>query len=61
MLFEQEKERTKWNMEKDNLVTGKEQLMEELQKVAQKKEQFMLENQKLKSENKQSRKSNINN
>lgn len=52
MMFEQEKERTKWNMEKDNLVTGKEQLAEELQKVSQKKEQLMLENQKLKSENK---------
>lgn len=38
MLFETEKERTKWNMEKDNLITAKEQLLEDLQKVTSKKE-----------------------
>lgn len=57
MLFEHEKERTKWNTEKDIIMGNKDQLQEDLQKAEKKKDQMLRENEKLRMDNRATRKS----
>ena len=58
LLFEHEKERAKWSLEKDHLVNQKVECQEQLEKSEKKKEILMRENEKLKSENRANRKNN---
>ena len=55
-MFEFEKERAKWQLEKDNLVGQKSEMYEQIERLTIKKDQLLRENEKLKSENKGSRK-----
>ena len=57
LLFEHEKERAKWNLEKDHISTMKTELQEQLEKSEKRKEALLRENERLKSESKINRKS----
>jgi regulator of replication initiation timing len=48
MLFENEKERAKTNMEKDQLVQNKLDLQEQVERLKKKAEDLLRENEKLK-------------
>jgi hypothetical protein len=50
MIFEHEKERAKWNLEKDHLVQQKNELADSLSRLEKKKEGLVRENEKLKNE-----------
>lgn len=55
MIFEQEKERARWNMEKDNLVAQKNEIQDLHDKSERKKEFLMKDNERLKNDNKNKR------
>lgn len=55
-MFEYEKERAKWYLEKDNLQDIQNKLSETVEKLQVRKDQLLRENEKLKTENKGSRK-----
>ena len=56
VLFEQEKEKAKWTIEKEHLISQKNDLLEQLAKAEKKKEALLRENEKLKNENRNSKK-----
>lgn len=55
MLFEYEKERAKWQLERDNLVSQKSEMNEQIERLSLKKDQLLRENEKLRAENKGNR------
>lgn len=50
MIFEFEKERAKWGLEKDFLTTQKQEVQEQLDRVQRRNEQLLKENERLKSD-----------
>ena len=60
LLFEHEKEKAKWNVEKDYLATQNAELQGALRKSEKKRELLMRENEKLKSDNRSAKKGNLN-
>lgn len=50
LIFEFEKERAKWNLDKDHLMNLKNEISDQLEKVERKKELLLRENEKLKNE-----------
>lgn len=56
LLFEHEKERAKWSLEKDHILNQRNDLQETIEKLEKKKEMLLRENEKLKNENKISKK-----
>ena len=50
MLFEFEKERAKWALERDHLIGQKNEALENIERMEKKKEMLLRENEKLKSE-----------
>ena len=61
LLLELEKEKAKWNIEKDNLLTKYSELNDKLTSIEKKNENLLRENEKLKNEKNQLRKANKNN
>lgn len=55
-MFEFEKERAKWQMERDNLLNLKVELTEQVEKLQLRKDQLLRENEKLRTESKGTRK-----
>jgi len=55
-MFNHEKERHKWNIEKDHILNQKNDLADSLTRLEKKKEILLRENEKLKSECKISKK-----
>lgn len=55
LIFEQEKERAKWNMEKDHLTSKMNDTQDMLEKSERKKEFLMKDNERLKNDNKNKR------
>jgi len=56
-VFEHEKQRAKWNLEKDHLLNQKNDLQELVTKLEMKREKLLRENEKLKNDTKVSRRS----
>ena len=56
LMFEFEKERAKWQLEKDNLNNIRAELTDQVEKLQLRKDQLLRENEKLRTENKGSRK-----
>jgi len=56
-VFEHEKEKAKWQLEKDHLLSHNNELQEALNTIEKKKDSLLRENEKLKSETKASKKS----
>lgn len=52
MIFDHEKERAKWNLEKDHLLQQKNELADSLSRLEKKKEALVRENEKLKNDSK---------
>ena len=52
LVFEIEKERARWGLEKDHLINSKNELQETLDRVEKKKENLLRENEKLRNESK---------
>lgn len=50
LIFEHEKERAKWNLEKDHLINQKNEIQENLNKLEKKKEILLRENERLKTD-----------
>ena len=50
MIFEFEKERAKWGLEKDFLATQKQEVQEQLDRISRRNEQLLKENERLKSD-----------
>jgi phage shock protein A len=50
LIFEFEKERAKWNLDRDHLVNIKNELQDSVEKLEKKKEFLLRENEKLKNE-----------
>lgn len=57
LLFEYEKERSKWNMDKDHLIQQKNEGQELVEKLEKKKELLLRENEKLRNDNKVTKRS----
>ena len=57
IVFEHEKERAKWNLERDHLTNIKNDLAENIKKLEKKKEDLLRENEKLKNESRVTRRS----
>ena len=57
VVFEHEKQRAKWNLEKDHLLNQKNDLQETIGKLEKKREALLRENEKLKNETKVTRRS----
>lgn len=55
LIFEHEKERTRWNLEKEHLINQKNDVLESLDKLEKKKETYLRENERLRNENKKNR------
>ena len=56
MMFDHEKERSKWNIEKDHMSTQRADYLEQIDKLEKKKDAFMRENERLKNEVRRSKK-----
>ena len=56
LMFEQERERAKWNIERDHLNTQRQDFLESIDKLEKKKEVLLRENEKLKTENRKNKK-----
>jgi hypothetical protein len=56
LMFEFEKERAKWQLEKDNLQNKCHEMEEIIEKLNHRKEQLLKENERLKAENKGTKK-----
>ena len=50
MIFEQEKQKTKWNIEKDHLISSKTEFLESLDRLKKQKDQLLKENEKIKND-----------
>ena len=61
LLLELEKEKAKWNIEKDNLSTKTTELNDKVASLERKNESLLRENEKLKNEKNQLRKQNMKN
>jgi hypothetical protein len=61
LMFEFEKERAKWQLEKDNLNNIRSELTDQVEKLQLRKDQLLRENEKIRNENKGSRKYLFNN
>lgn len=61
MIFEQEKQKTKWNIEKDHLISSKTEFLENLDRLKKQKEQLIRENEKLKTDLRMVKKATIGN
>eukprot|EP01015_Nassula_variabilis_P033514 TRINITY_DN806_c0_g4_i1.p1 TRINITY_DN806_c0_g4~~TRINITY_DN806_c0_g4_i1.p1 ORF type:complete len:200 (+),score=30.22 TRINITY_DN806_c0_g4_i1:64-663(+) len=59
LIFEHEKEKARWNLEKDHLINAKNELQDMINKLERKKEALLRENEKLKNENRTQRRANI--
>lgn len=57
LIFEFEKERAKWNLDKDHLTNLRNELTDQLDKLEKKKEMLLRENEKLKNEQRATRRS----
>ena len=57
LIFEFEKERAKWNLDRDHLVNMKNELQDQVEKLEKKKEFLLRENEKLKNEQRATRRS----
>lgn len=55
LIFEQEKERAKWNMDKDNLIAHKGEMQDHVEKLERKKEFLVKDNERLKNDVKNKR------
>ena len=55
MIFEHEKERTKWNLDKEHHINQKNEVLESMEKIQNKKEQLVRDNERLRAENKRTR------
>jgi hypothetical protein len=55
-MFEYEKERAKWQLERDNLLGQKAENLETIEKLQARKDQLLRENEKMRAEQKGSRK-----
>lgn len=55
LIFDQEKERAKWNLEKDHLQAQKNDIQDQCEKAERKKEFLMKDNERLKNDNKNKR------
>lgn len=56
LVFEFEKEKARWGLEKDHLISSKNDLQEALERNEKKKEQLLRENEKIRNEAKSNRK-----
>ncbi len=56
-IFEHEKERARWSLEKDHFITQRNELQEAIEKLEKKKDTLLKENEKLKSDSRISRRS----
>ena len=59
LIFEHEKERAKWNLEKDHVVQQRNDLQDQMSKLEKRKELLLRENEKLKNDSKMNRRSNM--
>ena len=50
LIFEQEKERARWNVDKDHLLAQKNEVQDQLEKSERKKEFLMRDNERLKND-----------
>jgi len=57
MVFEHEKERAKWNLEKDHIMNMKNDLQEALEASEKKKEALLRETEKVRNDKRNSRQS----
>ncbi|KRX05422.1 P-loop containing nucleoside triphosphate hydrolase [Pseudocohnilembus persalinus] len=55
LIFEHEKERAKWNLEKDHLLCQRNDLQEQLNRIEKKRELLLRENERLKNDNRYSK------
>ena len=55
VIFDHEKERTRWNLEKEHLINQKNDILENVDKLEKKRETLLRENERLKNENKKNR------
>ena len=55
-MFEFEKERAKWQLERDNLISQRVEAQEQMERLQARKDQLVRENEKLKNDSKGSRK-----
>ena len=49
-MFDHEKEKAKWNLEKDHILTQKQEVQEHVDRLQRKAEDLLKENEKLKSD-----------
>eukprot|EP01017_Pseudomicrothorax_dubius_P004498 TRINITY_DN1091_c0_g1_i1.p1 TRINITY_DN1091_c0_g1~~TRINITY_DN1091_c0_g1_i1.p1 ORF type:complete len:1158 (-),score=548.27 TRINITY_DN1091_c0_g1_i1:121-3594(-) len=57
LIFEHEKDRAKWHMERDHLISQRNELQEAIERLERKKELLLRENEKLKNESRINRRS----
>ncbi|EAS03779.1 amine-terminal domain guanylate-binding protein (macronuclear) [Tetrahymena thermophila SB210] len=57
LIFEHEKERAKWNLDRDHLLVQKNELQDHIDKLEKKKELLLRENEKLRNESRVTRRS----
>ena len=55
LIFEQEKERARWNVDKDHLIAQKNEIQDQLEKSERKKEFLMRDNERLKNDQRNSK------
>lgn len=58
LIYEHEKERAKWNIEKDHLLNQKNDIQDNIMKLEKKKEILLRENEKLRNDYKNSKRNN---
>lgn len=61
MFFDMEKQKTRWNLEKDQLISSKTEFLESLDRLKKQKEVLARENEKLKSDLRMAKKTNLGN
>ena len=60
-MFEQEKEKAKWILERDHIIGLRDELQETINKLEKKKDSLLRENEKLKNDCRMSKRINNNN
>ncbi len=61
LLFEIEREKAKWNIEKEHLIQQKNELLEKIDHIERSKEKLLRDNERLKNQNKKNKKLLTNN
>ena len=56
LVFEYEKDRAKWQLERDHIINQKAEMQEHIDRLERRKDALLRENEKLKSDNKTSKK-----